>query len=137
MDHGILLVKLPQQDGPALLISTTHTASDLLSAATLKNVGPVSVSAYRLGWVVTFPTGNSEVHLSERIDVPAGVKPGATWNVAAQSVSPEYAKQDAAAVAFFVAEVYPSTGEPWKADLIQMRQEARNLATLQLGAKRR
>jgi hypothetical protein len=122
------LVKIPQQDSPALLVSTTHTASDLLSAATLKNVGEMSVSACRLGWVVVFPSGNNEVHLGERVNLPACIKPGSTWDAPAQSVSPEYTKQGAAAVAFFVAEVYPSTGEPWKADLIQMRQQARSVA---------
>ncbi len=122
------MVSIPQQDSPALLVSTTHTTSDLLSAATLKNVGQMSLSACRLGWVVVFPSGNSEVHLGAPINISTEIEPGATWDAPAQSVSPECEKQRAAAVAFFVAEVFPSTGKPWKADLIQMRQQARRMA---------
>ena len=49
MDHGTVMVKIPQRDSPALLVSMTHTTSDLLSAATLKNVSQMSLSACRLG----------------------------------------------------------------------------------------
>jgi hypothetical protein len=128
MDHGIVIVNIPQQDSPALLVSTTHTTSDLLSAATLKNAGPMSLSACRLGWVVVFPSGNSEVNLGARMNIFAGIQIGATWDAPAQSVSPEYAKQGATAIAFFVAEAYPSGGKPWKADLVQIRRQARSIA---------
>src|SRR5260370_14308406 len=93
MDHGTVMVNIPQRDRPALLVSTTHTTSDLLSAATLKNVSQMSLSACRLGWVVVLPSGNNEVHLGVPMSVSARVEPGATWDAPAQSVSPEYAKQ--------------------------------------------
>jgi hypothetical protein len=104
MDHGTVMINIPQHDSPALLVSTTHTTSDLLSAAKLKNVGQMSLSACRLGWVVVFSSGNNEVHLGAPMNVPAGIGAGATWDVPPQSVSPEYARQGAAAIAFFVAE---------------------------------
>jgi len=128
MDHGTVMVNIPQQDSPALLVSTTHTTSDLLSAATLRNVGQGSLSACRLGWVVIFPSGNNELHLGMPMNIPAGIETGAIWDTPPQSVSPEYAKRGAAAIAFFVAEAYPSGGKPWKADLVQIRRQARTFA---------
>jgi hypothetical protein len=128
-----MLVKIPQQNSPALLVSTTHTSSDLLRAAALKNIGEKSLSACRLGWVVVFTSGRNEVHLGAPMNISAGIEPGATWEAPPQSVSPEYAEQSAIAVAFFVAEVFPSRGNPWKADLAQIKQQARSIAT-QAGA---
>jgi hypothetical protein len=128
MDHGTAMIKVPQQGSPALLVSMTHNTSDLLRAATLKNVGQMSLSACRLGWVVVFPSGNNEVHLGTPMSISAGIEPGATWVAPAQLVSPEYAKQGATVIAFFVAEAYPSIGKPWKADLVQMRQQAGSIA---------
>jgi len=128
MDHGTVMVNIPQQDSPARLVSTTHTTSDLLSAAILKNVGQMSLSACRLGWVVVFPSGKSEVNLGGRMNISTGIQIGATWDAPAQLVSPEYAKQGATAIAFFVAEAYPSGGKPWKADLAQVRQQAESIA---------
>jgi hypothetical protein len=128
MDHGTVMIDIPQHDSPVLLVSTTHTTSDLLSAATLKNVGQMSLFACRLGWVVVFPSGNNDVHLGAPMNIPVGIGTGATWDAPPQSVSPEYAKQGATAIAFFVAEAYPLGGRPWKADLIQIRQQARNIA---------
>ncbi len=128
MDRGTVILNIPQQDSPAVLISTTHTTSDLLSAATLKNVGKNSLSACRLGWVVVFPSGKNEIHLGARISLSAEVETGATWDAPAQSVNPEYARQGAKIVALFVAEAYPSGGKPWKADLVQMRQKAGSMA---------
>jgi hypothetical protein len=128
MDHGTVMIKVPQQNSPALLVSTTHNTSDLLSAATLKNVGQTALSACRMGWVVVLSSGSDEVHLGVPINIDEGVEPAATWDVPAQSVSPDYAGQGAKAVAFFVAEVYPSSGSPWKADLVQIRQQARSMA---------
>jgi hypothetical protein len=128
MDHGTVMIDIPQHDSPAQLVSTTHTTSDLLNAATLKNVGQKSLFACRLGWVVVFPSGNNDVHLGAPMNIPVGIGTGATWDAPPQSVSPEYAKQGATAIAFFVAEAYPLDGTPWKADLIQIRQQARDIA---------
>jgi hypothetical protein len=128
MDHGTVIVNLPQPDSPVQLVSTIHSNSDLLSAATLKNVGQKLVSACRLGWVVVFPTGSNELHLGVPMNISAGIEPGAIWDAPAQSVSPEFTKHKAAAIDFFVAEVYQSVGEPWKADLAQIRQQARRVA---------
>ena len=77
---------------------------------------------------MVFPSGKNEVYLGAPMNIPAGIEPGANWEAPAQSVSPKYAKQKAAAIAFFVAEAYPLGGEPWKADLVQMRQQARSMA---------
>jgi len=95
MDHGTVMVNIPQQDSPVVLVSTTHTTSDLLSGATLKNVGQMSLSACRLGWVVVFPSGKSEVNLGARMNISAGIQIGAMWDAPAQSVSPDYTKQGA------------------------------------------
>ncbi len=122
------MVNIPQRDSPAQLVSTTHTTSDLLSAATLKNVSQKSLYACRLGWVVVFPSGKNEVHVGVPMNIPAGIERGATWDAPAQSVDPEYAKHGATAIAFFVAEAFPPDREPWKADLVQIRQRAVSIA---------
>ena len=127
MDRGTVIVSIPQEDSPAQLMSTTHSASDLLAAVTLKNVCPNRLSACRLGWVVVFPSGN-EVHLGAPINIPMGLDADKTWATPPQSVSPEHTRHGAIAIAFFVAEIYPSSGDPWKADLARIRQQAAMLA---------
>ena len=125
MDRGTLMVKVPQQSSSAVLVSTTHSPVDFLSAATLKNVDDKPVTGYRIGWAVVFPSGKIEVHLGVRLSIPAGIEPGGTWDAPSQAVSPDYARQGASVVAFFVAEVYLAGEQPWKADLVQVREEAR------------
>jgi hypothetical protein len=125
MDHGIVMVNIPQRYSPAVLVSTIHTRADFLSAATLRNVDQTRVTGYRIGWVMVFPSGKTEVHLGVRTDIPAGIEPGKTWKAPAQSVSPDHAKQGASAIAFFVAEVYLAGGKPWKANIGQVREQAR------------
>ena len=124
MDHGTVLINITQPDSPAVLVSTAHNKSDLLSAATLKNVGQISLTAYRLGWVVMFSSGSNEVYLGVLMNVSAGIEPGAVWDTPPQSVSPEFGKEGATAIVFFVAEAYPSGEKPWKADLVQTRKQA-------------
>jgi len=78
--------------------------------------------------VVVFSSGTNEVHLGVPMNISAGIESGATWDAPAQSVDFEYVEQGAAAIAFFVAEAFPSGSEPWKADLVQVRQQAVSLA---------
>ena len=84
------------------------------------NVSEHSVTGYRIGWVVVYPSGRSKVGLGLAIDVPAGIKPGEVANVPAQAVSLDFVKEGASAVFFFVTDVY-STGVPaWKPELVKV-----------------
>jgi hypothetical protein len=81
-----------------------------------------------LGWIVVFPSGKNEIHLGVQIKIPAGIEAGAACDSPAQAISPEHAKLVATAIAFFIAEVYFATEKPWKANLAQVRLQARNIA---------
>jgi len=128
MDHGTLMVRVCQEKSPAVLVSTSHSPSDFLSAATLKNVSDKPLIGYRIGWVVVLRSGKNEVHFGVSLNLPAGIEPGETWDAPGQSVSPDHAREGASAVAFFVAEVYLSGEQPWKEDIAQVRKKARRAA---------
>ena len=132
---GTGMMMLAQPDSPAILIETNHTTTDLLQSAKLMNVSEHSVTGYRIGWVVVYPSGRSKVGLGLAIDVPAGIKPGEVANVPAQAVSLDFVKEGASAVFFFVTDVY-STGVPaWKPELVKVEQKAREMERPDHGAR--
>jgi len=113
-----------QPDSPAVLVQTTHSKTDFLSAAQLKNVGDRTITGYRIGWVVVFTSGKSEVTMGRPTNVPAGINPGEIAEVDAQGVSPRLAEQGAATVLFFVTDIHLANSKVWKADIKSIRQEA-------------
>lgn len=132
---GTGMMMLAQPDSPAILIETHHTTTDLLQSAKLQNVSEHSVTGYRIGWVVVYPSGRVRVGLGLAIDVPTGIKPGEVANVPAQAVSLDFVKEGASAVVFFVTDVY-STGVPaWKPELAKVEQKAREMERLDHGAR--
>lgn len=122
---GTAMLSLVQPDCPAMLIRMHHTSKDFLQSAVLKNVGKQPVVAYRIGWVVVFPSGKNKLQLGLPVSIPGGAKPGETTEVPAQQVNPEFAKEGASAVVFFVTDVRFGEGQVWKADLESTEQEAR------------
>jgi hypothetical protein len=55
------------------------------------------------------------------------LKPGETIAVPAQQVTPDFAKEGASAVVFFMTDVHFSQWQLWKADLESSEQAARSL----------
>ncbi|MCL6564946.1 MAG: hypothetical protein K6U09_00825 [Acidobacteriia bacterium] len=100
---------------PAVLISATHTSSDLLAGARLKNVGEKTIVAYRIGWEIHIPDQKKpETTLGEWMNVPPGIPPGEIAQVPPQAVSVELARRGATRIAFFVGEVKFSDGTTWR-----------------------
>lgn len=89
-------------------------------------MGKQLITQYRIGWVVVYPSGN-KVGLGLPVRVPDGLKPSETADVPAQQVSPDFAKQGASAVVFFVVDVHLAENNSWKADLESVDQEAPKL----------
>ncbi|SRR5712692_4896092 len=124
--HGTAMLILEQPESPAVLVGTYHTTKDLLQSAKLKNVSEHPVVRYRIGWVVVYPSGN-KVGLGLPIDTPAGIKPGETADVPAQAVSPDFGREGASAVVFFVTDVCTAAGNAWKPELEKIEQKAREM----------
>jgi hypothetical protein len=116
---------LTQPDSPAIFVRTDHSLKDFLRNATLKNVSNVSLTGYRIGWVVVYPGGKDKVGLGLPVDVPKGIDPGRTVEVPAQRVSPSFAAEGASAVVFFITDVHSATGTVWKPELEEIEHEAR------------
>jgi hypothetical protein len=131
--QGTGMLFLPQSDSPAILVETTRTNKDLLESAKLKNQSGQLITGYRIGWVAVYPTGKDKVGLGLPVDLPLGVRPGATIDVPAQGVSMDYAKEGAITLVFFVTDVRTlasngTTAEGvWRPPLEQFEQQALSL----------
>ena len=125
--RGTGMLWLPQPESPAILVETNHTRSDFLHAAKLKNVSDHSITAYRIGWVAVYPSGRNKVGLGLPVDVPEGIKPGEVVAVPAQQVSPDFAREGASALVFFITDVHSAKGPTWSPILDKVEQEAREL----------
>lgn len=125
--RGTGMLFLSEPESPANLIETLHTNTDFLQAAKLKNTGDKTITGYRIGWVVLYPSGKSKVGLGLAVDVPEGIKPGEVASVPAQQVSVAYAKEGATSVVFFVTEVHFTSGSVWKPDTEVFEARAREL----------
>jgi len=121
---------LRQTDSPAVLVQTTHSLTDLLQSAKLKNVSGDLVTGYRIGWVVVYSTGKEKTGLGLPVDVPSGIRAGATADVPAQGVSADSVKDGAIAVVFFVTDVRVTgnngsvASKVWKAELPKIEEQA-------------
>jgi hypothetical protein len=113
---------IARQDGaPARLVQTTHSVTDLLTAARLKNVGEKQISSYRVGWAHVRQNG-IEFHAGPWISVPAGIKPGIVSDVPDQSIPFDVRAER---VVFFVAELKFADGSRWKAPKQDIERTAR------------
>jgi hypothetical protein len=103
--QGTVMMSLRQSDCPAMLVETNHGIEDLLQSAKLRNQGSQPITGYRIGWIAVYPTGKEKLGLGLRVELPLGIRPGATIDVPAQGVSGDYAKEAALSVVFFVTDV--------------------------------
>jgi hypothetical protein len=104
-----------QPEDPATLMSTTHSSTDLLSAAVIKNRGTKRMVSYRIAWEVHFPGGGKpQTGLGEWMNVPAGIEPEKTSQVQAQAVSIDPVKKGAARIEFAVGAVRFADGTTWQ-----------------------
>lgn len=104
-----------QPQDPATLISTTHSSTDLLSAAVIKNRGTKRIVGYRIAWEIHFPgAGTPQTGLGEWMNVPAGIDPEKTSEVSAQAVSIEPVKKGASRIEFAVGAVKFADGTTWQ-----------------------
>lgn len=126
--QGTGMLSIHESDGPAMLVQMTHTVSDFLQAAILKNVSDHPIVGYRIGWVAVYPSGRTKIGLGLPVDVPEGIKPGNVVTVPAQQVSPAFAREGAIDVVFFVAEVRSMGGPVWKPTMEKVEREARELS---------
>lgn len=100
---------------PAALVSATHTSSDLLAGARLRNIGRKTIVGYRVGWEVRMPGQRKpETTLGVWMNVPPGIPPGEFAQVPPQAVSIELARRGATQIAFLVGEVKFSDGTTWR-----------------------
>jgi hypothetical protein len=129
-EQSTAMLTLKQPDSPGILVRSVHSNKDFLQSAGLKNVSSVSLTGYRIGWVVVYPGGRNKVGLGLRVDVPEGIDPGQTAEVPAQGVSPHFYADGASAVVFFVTDVHTATNIVWKPELEKIEQEARQMSRL-------
>jgi hypothetical protein len=115
--NGTAMLYLPLKDSPAVLTEHVHGPTDFLESAKLKNVSDHSITGFRIGWVVVYPSGKSKVGLGSRVDVPEGITPGTVVDVPAQQVSPNFAQEGASAIVFFVTDIRSRDVPVWKPEI--------------------
>lgn len=103
--QGTTMMSIRQTDCPLMFLETKHGAKDFLLSATLRNQSDQLVTGYRVGWVAVYPSGKEKVGLGLSVDLPLGIRPGATIEVPAQGVSPDAVTPTAMSVVFFVTDV--------------------------------
>lgn len=127
------MMSLRQADSPVMFIKSTHGIEDLLLSATLRNQSDQLVTGYRIGWVAVYPSGKEKVGLGISVDLPLGIRPGATIDVPAQGVSADYVTEKALSVVFFVTDVRTSpvngstTQNVWSPSLDKFEEQALTL----------
>lgn len=124
--HGTMMTMARQVDEPARLVEATFGVKNLLLRAKLENVGSRPISQYRIGWMVVYRNGNSDVSEGPAINVPAGIAPGTVAEVPDQDVSGKLLNSRPREIMFFVDEARFSTGELWDADTHSIAVEAGN-----------
>src|SRR5438132_2784797 len=74
-----------QQDHcPMKILQVSHTTSDYLTQAKIRNQTLKNVESYRVGWVMRFSTGKAKVGVGKVIRIKDALKPGEVVNVPAQ-----------------------------------------------------
>jgi hypothetical protein len=101
-----------QSETPVMLTSTTHTLTDALAAATLKNQGNKKIIGYRIGWA-TVVAGKPGFKAGPWMNLPAGIDPGTAVSVPAQSIAID---SHADRMIFYVVEAKFSDGTHWKSN---------------------
>jgi len=114
-----------QPSAPVRLPAVTFGVKKLLLGAQLKNIGARPIVRYRIGWVVVFSGGNTEVTLGPATNVPAAIAPGGVQDVPAQgdSINPLLNK-GARELVIFVNDIEFASGERWQADVSSVEKQA-------------
>ena len=122
--EGIIIVPtgLPQE--PASIAEMTSSAADLFAAGVVRNNGPRSITAVRIGWATVDTDGNFTEHQGQLIDMawPRPLPQG-TENYIANQAVPMVA-DNIVKVVFFVAQVDFLGGSSYVADLAQLKNVA-------------
>ena len=113
-----------QANAPAQFIEATFGIKSLLLRATLKNVGKRPINRYRVGWIVVYRDGKTDMSSGPVMNVPAEIAPGAVAQVPDQGISGKVLDTRPHEIMFFVAEARFSTGEVWKANTRPITTEA-------------
>ena len=124
MDKGISLIVIPQPACPAAIVSATHTPSNFLHSAILKNVSQRPLLGFRVGWVIRFRSGKPDLRLGAPFNLATAVEPGGVCPVPPQEVNSDDLEKGAVLTGFFLAEVYLLGDKPWKADLPRIKAES-------------
>lgn len=115
-----------QTDAPARLVQATFGVKSLLLRAKLENVGNRPIARYRIGWMVVYRNGNSDVSEGPVMNVPTEIAPRTVAEVPDQGVSGKLLNSKPREIMFFVDEARFSTGELWDADTHSIAVEAGN-----------
>lgn len=98
------------KNSPVVLVQTTHGIPEALESAQWVNRSNRQITSYRMGWL-TVISGKNTFHVGPWMNLPAGVKPGATATVPAQGIP---LNRKASSMVFYVAGVRFSDGDQWK-----------------------
>lgn len=98
------------KDSPVVLVQTTHGTPEALESAQWVNRSNRQITSYRIGWL-TVIGGKNIFHVGQWMNLPAGVKPGATTTVPAQGIP---LNRKASSMIFYVAGVRFADGDQWK-----------------------
>jgi hypothetical protein len=118
---GVSLIVIPQPACPAALGSATHTPSDFLRSAILRNVSEKPIIGFRLGWVLRFRSRSPKLRFGAPVNLPNAIEPGYTYSVPAQGVDSDDIEEGAVQMGFFLAEVFLVGEEPWRADVAEIK----------------
>ena len=104
-----------QLNAPAKLIETTHTMTDLLSAAKLRNLSSEAIVAYRVAYKI-ISSGEQKLVQGVEMNVPAGLAPKTQMDVPSQGFGSPRQVGAPARVVFYVSEVKFASGDVWQAN---------------------
>lgn len=133
--EGTLFNMARQADAPARFVEATFGIKSLLVAAKLKNVASRPITQYRIGWIVVYRDGKTEISLAPVMNIPTGIAPGAVAQVPDQGVSPKPLDKRPRQIMFFLDEAKFSSGDVWTADTRSISMETTRNETRPAGSK--
>lgn len=127
--EGTMFSLARQANAPAQLVEATFGIKSLFLGARLENVGKRPITEYRIGWIVVYRDGKTEISLGPAMNIPSQIAPGAVAQVPDQDVSPKFVANRPHEIMFFVDEARFSSGDLWVADAHSISTEATTEAT--------
>ena len=122
--EGIIIVPIGLPHEPASIAEMISSVTDLFAAGIVRNNGPRSITAVRIGWATVDKNGNFTEHQGQLIDMawPRPL-PKDTENYIANQAVPMVA-DNIVKVVFFVAQVDFVGGSSYTADLTRLKNVA-------------